>query len=257
MASLGAILNDRIPHASGFDTEIPSDWMQGRTAFGGLSSTLALQAATDVEPDLPPLRSAQIAFIGPLAGRVRVTATKLRRGRNAAFIQSDVVSEAGLGLRANFVFMAALASKVGHEGFTRSTQNPPPPGSKVYTGPEGFFTNNFEFVDIKDGLAPAEWLRWGRLRDRDGLSRSAELMLIGDALPPGALKLFGKQMAPVSSLSWQINILQDNPDNQSGWWLLGSVSDHVAHGFATQRMLIWNDMGEVVAEAIQGVAVFG
>ncbi|MGL1521386.1 acyl-CoA thioesterase domain-containing protein, partial [Vibrio parahaemolyticus] len=41
---------------------------------------------------MPTLRSAQVSFIGPLAGAVTVTATKLRRGRTAAFIQADIVS---------------------------------------------------------------------------------------------------------------------------------------------------------------------
>lgn len=255
--SVSAILSDRQRHADGFDVELPGDWMQGRTAFGGLSSALALQGALDLEPDLPPLRSAQIAFIGPLSGKVRVTATKLRRGRNAAFIQADVTSEAGLGLRATFVFMAALPSAVEHAGFRNASEAPPPPGTPVYIGPENFFTNNFEFFDLKEGLAPAEWRRWGRLREREQLSAALELILLGDALPPGALRLFNKQITPVSSLSWQINFLNDAAHSNSGWWLLGTVSDYVADGFSTQRMMLWDDAGAPVVEAIQGVAVFG
>ena len=84
---------------------IPDDWLQGRTAYGGLSAAIALHCAMQSEDDLPPLRSAQVSFIGPLSGPIMVTAHKLRRGKNAAFIQADVESEAGLGLRCTFVFM--------------------------------------------------------------------------------------------------------------------------------------------------------
>ena len=51
---------------------IPDTWMQDRTAYGGLSAAIALEAAIRSQDDLPPLRSAQIAFVGPLAGEVTV-----------------------------------------------------------------------------------------------------------------------------------------------------------------------------------------
>ena len=60
--------------------QIPPSWHQGRTAYGGLSAALAYQAAKLAEADLPPLQSAQIAFAGPLAGEVTITASTLRRG---------------------------------------------------------------------------------------------------------------------------------------------------------------------------------
>lgn len=237
---------------------IPADWMQGRTAYGGLSAALALQAALEAEPDLPPLRSAQVAFVGPLAGEVTVTATRLRRGRNAAFIQSDVASEAGLGLRATFVFMAPLPSAVAHDAATRATLAPPAPDAELYTGPDEFFTGNFNFLDLKHAApGPAEWLRWARLRDRAGLHPFVELMAIGDALPPAAFKLLADRNAPLSSLNWQINFQTADPTTQDGWWLLHASADTAHHGYSTQRMQIWNAAGEPVAEAMQGVAIFG
>jgi len=242
---------------TGFSCAIPSDWMQGRTAYGGLSTALALQAALDLEPDLPPLRSAQVAFIGPLAGEVRVTATKLRRGRNAAFLQADVASEAGLGLRATFVFMAPLTSAIAHDTAPRAPIAPPLPGTEIYTGPDdNFFTSNFNFLDSKTAGGPAEWLRWARLRGRDGLHPMVELMAIGDALPPAAFKLVQDRRAPLSSLNWQINFVAAEPRTQDGWWLLASTADIAHHGYSSQRMTVWNAAGDLVAEAMQGVAIF-
>lgn len=242
---------------SGFRTAVPADWMQGRTAFGGLSAALALQAALALEADLPPLRSAQIAFIGPLAGAVTITAAKLRRGRNAAFIQSDVTSDAGLGLRATFVFMAELGSAVEHDQARRASAELPAPDDQLYTGPDGFFTGNFNFFDPKLKLGPTEWMRWARLRARDGLHPMVELMAIGDALPPGAFKLAAERQTPLSSLNWQINFLTPEPATQDGWWLLNAAADTVRHGYSSQHMSIWNSAGQPVAEAMQGVAIFG
>lgn len=256
MTPIADILAAAEPIETGFRTAIPEDWKQGRTAYGGLSAALALHAAMQAEPDLPPLRSAQIAFIGPLSGDVTVTATKLRRGRNAAFIQSDLVSEAGLGFRATFVFMAPLASALAHDEAPRATRPPPAPDAKLYTGPDGFFTGNFDFLDLKDRTAAAEWLRWARLRSREGLHPMVELMAIGDALPPAAFKLVGDRQAPLSSLNWQINFLTAEPATQDGWWLLHAAADTARDGYSSQRMTIWNAEGDPIAEAMQAVAIF-
>lgn len=257
MTPLADILAGAARTGEGFTTSVPADWMQGRTAYGGLSAALELQAALEAEPDLPPLRSAQVAFIGPLAGDATVTATKLRRGRNAAFLQSDVVSDAGLGLRATFVFMAPLASALAHDAAERASVPPPSATADLYTGPEGFFTGNFDFLDRKDAAGPAEWLRWARLRARDGLHPFVELMAVGDALPPAAFKLIQERQTPLSSLNWQINFQTAEPRTTDGWWLLHADAATAHHGYSTQRMAIWNAAGEPVAEAMQSVAIFG
>jgi acyl-CoA thioesterase len=257
MTPIADIIAAASPVEGGFKADIPAGWLQGRTSYGGLSAALTLEAAMRSEPDLPPLRSAQIAFIGPLAGEVTVTATRLRRGRNAAFIQADVVSEAGLGFRATYIFMRALESQVERDTAPRAPVLPPVESAKLYTGPESFFTGNFNFHDMGEGTHEAEWLRWVRLRAREGLHPMVELMAIGDALPPAAFKLFGKQQIPLSSLNWTINLLTPEPATQDGWWLLNATSDVAHNGFSSQRMTIWNAAGEPIAEASQAVAIFG
>jgi acyl-CoA thioesterase len=258
MTPLRDILAGAAPIEDGFRTAIPADWLQGRTAYGGLSSALALHAAQGIEPDLPPLRSAQVSFIGPLSGDVSVTATKLRRGRNAAFIQADIVSDAGLGFRATFVFMADQASRVDFIGGTAHPLRPPAPDTKVYTGPDEFFTGNFNFLDLKaETRSEAEWLRWARLRDPAGLDPMVELLAVGDALPPAAFRLFGKEPVPISSLTWIVNLLTPTPATTDGWWLLSAVTERAQHGCSSQVMTMWNADGEPVAQGMQSVAIFG
>jgi acyl-CoA thioesterase len=182
----------------------------------------------------------------------------LRRGRTAAFIQADVVSEAGLGLRATFVFMADQPSRIDLAGRLTSTLRPPAPDAKLYTGPDEFFTGNFNFLDLKDqAKGEAEWLRWARLRDHDGLDPMVQLMAVGDALPPAAFKLLGKEFAPISSLTWIVNLLTPAPTTRDGWWLLSATSDHARHGCSSQIMTMWNADGEPMAQGMQSVAIFG
>ena len=79
--SFAALLAGAEPREGGFDVAIPPDWHQGRTAYGGLSAALALESASRVGGEMPPLRSCQVGFVGPLYGPVDVRARVLRRGR--------------------------------------------------------------------------------------------------------------------------------------------------------------------------------
>ena len=256
MTSVRTILEALEPVAGGWRGHIPDSWLQGRTAYGGLSSAIALHAAQASEPDLPALRSAQIAFIGPLAGEITVGTERLRRGRNATFIQADISSEAGLGLRATFVFMRAIVSKIDFSQGSAPDFPSPDAGTKTFMGHSGVaFSQNFELVDQREGLKPAEWLRWVRLRDRDGLDPMIELLTVGDCLPPAVLKLLGGP-APLSSLTWIFNLLGAQPSTQDGWWLLRANSDYAKDGGSSQQMGVWNSHGTQIAEHMQSVAVF-
>lgn len=257
MTPLADILAAAQPIDGGFTSAIPADWMQGRTSYGGLSAALALHAAMACEPDLPPLGSALISFIGPLAGDVTVTARKLRRGRTTAFIEADVASSSGLGLRATFAFMTGQTSQIDYDRRLRRALTPPAPDDRLYTGPDEFFTGNFNFLDLKDdSLAPAEILRWSRLRASAGLHPMIELIAVADALPPAAHRLIGNVMVPVSSVTWQINLLSQAPATTDGWWLLHAVSDYARNGISSQAMSIANASGDIVATGMQSVAIF-
>ncbi len=241
-----------------FRVAVPDGWMQGRTAYGGLTAALALQGTMEMETGLPPLRSAQIAFIGPLAGTLEVKVEALRRGRLASYVQADVHSQAGLGLRATFLFMNAFHSSVD---FNQGAAPPaPPPEEAAPAGRRGcnFFTGNFEYrhaLPITERGTP-EFLRWARLEERAALDPMVEILAVGDALPPAAMPLFDKP-GPVSSLTWLVNLLTDKPATRDGWWLLSASSDYARHGCSSQTMQIWNAVGEPVASGMQSVALFG
>ena len=256
MTSLPQALAALEPIEGGWRGVIPENWLQGRTAYGGFSAALALHAAQASDTDLPPLRSAQVAFVGPLAGPVIVRATRLRRGRNAAFVQADVESEAGLGLRATFVFMGPIESRVEFRQGEAPAFARPTGAAATFSGKAPFFTQNFDFLDRRDAtVGPAEWLRWVRLKERDGLDPIVALLAVADCLPPAAFKLLGGP-APVSSLTWLVNILGPQPVTEDGWWLLRANADYASAGSSSQQMGIWNSAGEAVAEQMQSVAIF-
>ena len=256
MIGLPALIAALAPADDGGATAvIPDSWLQGRTCYGGVSAALALHVAKQVAPDLPPLRSAQVAFVGPLSGTVTIHARLLRRGRNAAFVHAAIESEAGLGLTATFVFMRQGESAIDHAQAPRAPVAAPGPDTPVSHGvPAVAFTQNFAFVDHGDMAGPAEWLRWVRLEDRDGLDPEIALIAIGDCLPPAALKLAGAQV-PISSMTWQIDLLA--PVKANDWWLLQAATDHAKDGGSSQRMAIWTTDGTPIAHQMQSVALFG
>lgn len=243
----------------GFATVVPDDWMQGRTTYGGFSSALALEAARTLADDLPPLRSAQIAFVGPLAGEVEVRARMLRRGRNATWISAEVGNDAGVGLVATFVFMGPVDSKLHlHEVPAPAGLIPP---EQAIRFPEGrgpgfalHFDRAFALPRAEKKLPELDW--WVRLKDREGLDPMVELMLLGDALPPGVMPLLDS-WSPVSSMTWQVNLLTPLPETRDGWFLLRAAGNYAEKGCSSQDMAMWNADGEAVMVGMQSIAIFG
>lgn len=237
----------------GFRAVIGNHWLQGRTAYGGASAAVALMATKAAFTDLPPLRSAQIAFVGPLAGAVRTTPALLRRGKNSAFVACDVAGLDGVGLRALFLFMASRPSAIAFEDLRApEAANPNDHPVDAASLPQGFLTN----FDLSNwSTREAGFTRWARLKDRAGLDPEVELIAIADALPPAAMAL-AKEWGPISTTTWQLNLVTDAPATRDGWWLLGADTLHAGHGSSSQTMTIWNRDGEAVATASQSVALF-
>ncbi|MGB7406167.1 MAG: thioesterase family protein [Pacificimonas sp.] len=257
--NIAEILAARDPVDGGFRTTIPDNWLQGRTAYGGLSAALAYEAARVADEDLPPLRSAQVSFVGPLSGPVTVTAKVERRGKNAAFVSARVTSELGLGLSCMFVFMRAMESHI--EVVEQALDVTPPEEAAdmdaiFESGQAPGFLINFETGPFDFAEQKADIVRWLRAKHRQTLDPMTELMLIGDGLPPAAMSLMQKAV-PISSITWIYNILTPTPQIGSGWFRLRASSDHIEHGTTSQDMSVWTEDGQLVARGMQSIALFG
>lgn len=259
--SLRALLNGAEPLESGFRLTIPEDWHQGRTAYGGLSAALALEAARGVGGELPPLRSAAVSFVGPLNGRVEARARVLRNGRNVTWVAADILSEGEVSLAATFVFMGPVASGL------HLNERPMPLGTipveqakeRISSRAPAFLSAHF---DVRFALPPAERpvpeiCLWVRPRDREGIDPATALLLSADALPPGVFPLLMPNIPPVSSMTWQANLLTPTPATGDGWWLLRSRGDYAENGCSSQIMEAWNTDGQPVMIGMQSVALFG
>ena len=261
---MGDTFSDLIAGAA-FDGEvmrlmIPESWMQGRTTYGGLSAALCLVTAERAFPDLPPLRSANISFIGPVGGVVEGRARALRRGRSVSFIEADLSSENGLAARCVFAFGASRESMF-ELTFTPPPDVPGPEACEVFI-PPGMgpnFAQHFE-TKLAKGARPATSSRdhdhfiWARhIGERP--SGDAALIALADMPPPAVMPMF-PVFKPISSMTWHLNFLVDAPESRDGWWLLQSRAENVRSGYSSQDMPIWNSDGELVVAGRQSVAIF-
>lgn len=256
------------PRGEVFAAQIPQEWRQGRTAYGGLTAGLALRAAMRAFPDLPPLRSASVSFIGPVGEHSTFTPQLLRRGKNVTHMSVDVMSQnkdgdMAMSGRVALVFGASRESALS-VGQTADPA-PAPDDCPLFTPEqfEAFVPKFFLQFDTRliSGSRPMSGADegyiecWTRHKDEASRAGAAALLTLGDVLPPAALPMF-KTMGPVSSVTWLFNILTDNPQTEDGWWRVDTKLTAAEGGYSSQVMRVWNTDGALVAEGMQCVAVF-
>jgi acyl-CoA thioesterase len=244
-----------------FRATLTQDWLQGRTAYGGLSAALCLEAALRGTSHLPPLRSAQFTFIGPASGPLAITTSVLRRGKSAVFIGADLMGEAGLATRAVLTFGVARKSAIAYGDLpmpkvTAIEDSPPFFGD----GPTISFQQQFE-SRMAGGARPLqadaapEYLIWFRHRDERAREGIVPLIALADAPPPAAMVLF-REFAPISTMTWTVDMLDDAAATRDGWWLVQSRAETAYQGYSPQAMTLWNADGKPVISARQNVAIF-
>lgn len=241
--------------------EVPPAWLQGRTAYGGLTTALALQSALRAVPDVPPLRSCFVSFVAPAAGALSFHPEVLRRGKSVASMSVDVRAGEALAARVALVFGAARQSRIVHD----FSERPPVGGPEDYRaltpeekrlGPA--FAQNFDIRPaggsaLMSGAAHPELLMWMKHADARGVDPVVALVALADGLPPAACTSFTER-APISSVTWTIDIL--HPDVRGDWFLLRAFSRHSGDGYSVQDMEIWDESGRAVLWGRQMIAIF-
>lgn len=243
-----------------FVITLPDDWLQGRTAYGGLSAAVCVQATQRAFPELPPLRSAQFSFVGPATGNLRVSPKVLRQGKSAAFVGVDLEGEAGIAVRGILCFGAERATSVRYDRLTMPNVESPERYPKFYVwAPRPNFMAHFD-GHLVSGSGPLtggdpEMLVWLRHRDETVLPSLVSLLALADALPPASFGHF-KNVCPISTMTWSIDMLDAGPTTDTGWWLVNGVAVTIREGYSAQSTVIWNPQGQPILTARQTVAIF-
>lgn len=262
---LSVLLDAMTPTASGVHAEVPPDWLQGRAVYGGLSTALCLAATRMQVGDLPPLRSAQITFVGPASSAVEIAPNVARRGKSTTFVTADMHSERGLATRATFCFGASRDSRLYDIDLPAPPVAAPADCGSFFEDADGrntgpHFAQHFNSRRA-DGALPvsdaevADFLVWMQHKDPAIDPFIVGLVALADALPPAAMARFSNP-APVSSMTWMFDVLTAQPWTADDWWLCRSTAQAIRDGYSSQAMTIWNSAGEPTLIGRQNVAVF-
>jgi acyl-CoA thioesterase len=247
--------------ADGTEVTIPGaeNWMQGRTLFGGASAALALAAARQALPDLPPFRGAQVGFVAPVGAVLSFKVEIVRQGRNVTQVRSDIFAEGKMALTSVMLFGESRDPNALHPaGKCDPWPGPPEEAEPMGGGGPQYFTQNLEIRRAQEEQGPGAPVvrRWVRLNDREGLDPVIEAIVLGDALPPGSMRVM-KRQGPLSSINWSFNLLDPAAKTRDGWMLAEAASDHADHGYSSERLRLWNADGEQVLAGMQAAAIFG
>ncbi|RDS76315.1 thioesterase family protein [Alteriqipengyuania lutimaris] len=245
---------------NGETVTLPADrWLQGRTLYGGASALIAYTAAIRAFPDLPPLRSAQVAFVAPVGAQVTPRTQMIRQGRNVVQVRAELLVEGQVALASLWLFGTAREANAVHPADPVTPAPIAVEDAEIVMADKGpaFIRNNFELrrAAPSGGDGGPAVRRWLRLKN-DDLDPTSRLILIGDTMPPGSMRAM-QRPGPMSSMNWAINLLDPMAETRDGWWLCESSSDHAGDGYSSERLRLWDADGRLVTIGQQAAAIFG
>lgn len=209
-----------------------------------------------------PVRSAQVAFVGPVSGHTIATPTLLREGKNTAFVSVRLAAEEGVVAEAIFAFGSPRASSLDFEHLPPPDVPPPEAVTSFFPSPDRSptFARQFDMLLAAgsrpmSGASDADMSLWMRHRDTGAPSDAVALLALADAPPPAAMSLF-TQPGRISSMTWMAEFLTDTIETEDRWFLARHIAQTARDGYSSQSMTIWNRAGKPVMIGRQSIAVF-
>jgi len=267
---LASLLAARTRFEGGVRFEVPADWLQGRTSFGGLISVMALQAMRDVAGSAWPgnvkLRALQASFIGPVAqGPVEVVVNLLREGKSVRQVQALVQQSGQTAALLLGVFGSERETAVAPLSPKRPPVATEPEQTPARTLPPGVVPNFTQHMDMRfvGGGVPftgkpstANCIHL-QLKGEPAGDIDTELLtvLLADVPPTPLLSQF-THPTPASSVSWELE-LRPLPQATEGWWRAHTDVLAAAGGYSNQATRLWSPDGELAALGYQVVTVYG
>ena len=249
------------------ELQIPEGWLQGRTLYGGLAAGLLMQKALlTLNDENKALLSCNVTFVGPVEiGSVKLTAEILRQGKSVTSLevrlwQNDAVQT---------IMLASFGSKresaINHQALPLVPDYPQAEGLfEIRKNP--MMPQFMQFMDLRwaEGGYPfmgsdqpdfGGWMRFHPDHHQNRAMQMQDFITLLDAWPPAVLPLF-KGVAPASSLSWQVTMVNDIEANLTDWFKYKVITDHSASGYATEHAYVWDQNDRLIAIYRQTVTIF-
>ncbi|MHA6893344.1 acyl-CoA thioesterase [Ralstonia pseudosolanacearum] len=249
--------------------DVSEDWQQGRTLYGGLIATLAIQAMRDVCGRDWPLRALQTSFIGPvLPGRFEVDVTLLRQGKNVRQVQANIRQFDTTGHTNTACVLLAVFGAGRHSVLPEVTMayapTPKPPEqvreNAFLPAQAPTFTKHIEFRlatggALFSGIDEIGSRTYLRMSDADAVDAELLSVIFSDAAPPPSLARL-KSAAPFSSISWALELRPTDEVVAEGYWRIDKETLAAADGYINERSTLWTPDGRLAALGYQVVGVY-
>lgn len=247
----------------GFLTEIPQDWTQGRTTFGGLLAAVAIRGL-QTGAQGRPLRSFLMDYVSPTApGPLTVEVEVLRVGRSLLHTRATLAQEGQMRAVLLGAFGEARDTKLRQEGSTAPKSELPPEQLVRLPYIEGAmpaYTQHFDYRwtsqhGLFSGAPEGKLSGFVRALDADRVDCAVIAALI-DSFPPPVLTQL-RAPAPASTVTWMVNFPHHRPSIAlNEFCRFESVTISANGGYAGVDTKLWDNAGRLLADSRQLVAEF-
>ncbi len=248
-----------------YTARIDDSWLQGRTAFGGLSTALIAHAMRQQVPGDRRLRALSVSFVGPApAGEHQLQLRSLRDGGSVSHLQGELLCHGDVATAVNAAYGKDRISKIVVDGPPRPSDIKAPADCMSLPFVEGLtpaFTQHFDMLlasgdlPLSGGDSP-DFAMWLRFADATEMTESA-LIALADAPPMPGLNMITPPGVG-SSLSWYLEF--PGPvapgEDREGWWYFDYRSQAGSNGYFSNTATVWAPSGKAVMFSRQVATVF-
>ena len=266
MSAFSALMQTVTAEGEGqFKASITDSWLQGRTAFGGLSTALVTAAMRQQVASERRLRALSVSFVGPApAGDHQVLLRPLREGGSVTHIQGELQCDSEVATMVTAAYGKDRASAIVTPSAPRPANITSPEDSESMPYIEGItpaFTQHFD-MRLASGSLPfsgadsADFAMWLAYKDATVMDENAMIGL-ADAPPmPGLNQVKGLGVG--SSLSWYLEFPELSADAQhsEGLWYLDYRCQAGSKGYFSNYATIYAPNGEAAMFSRQVATVF-
>lgn len=258
-------LLEPITDARAAGLSIPSDWGQGRTAFGGVAAGMAYKAMRTIADSERLPRWASVAFTAPLSldTEFGVDAELTASGRSVTQAWASAKQNETTAMTMQACFGVERESQVTVPG-AEPPEIPGPDGGARLPLDSEVVPAFLQHVDLRitvgslpfSGTATPRLGGWMRFREPPARLTDAHLLALIDAWPPTVLPMLDRP-APASSVAWNVEWIHPRPQIAPDTWLMYLASIRQAQaGYGHTEAAVWAASGELIALSRQLVAVY-
>lgn len=246
-----------------FTVSYDDSWLQGRTAFGGLSAGLVVAAMDRVTPSDRSLRALSVSFVGPAApGKHTIRLRRLREGGSVSHIQGELVCDGEVATSVSAAFGSGRTSSYSQSAPTRPDCKKPEACERLpfIQGLTPDFTQHFD-MRLTHGALPgakaesADYGMWLRFVEPTPTSVASAVALADVPAMPGLNVV--QAMKAGSSLSWYLEFPGDiQSTDMNDWWYYDYRCQSAADGYFNNVATIWDPSGRPLMFSRQVAVIF-